>query len=141
MRPLRALALFGVVAAVAACSGGASATPAGPTSAVNAALSDWKIDLGGATGKAGPITFTVTNNGANTHEFVIVKTDTKADALPVASDLVDESAFEPVDEIEDIEPGSGPHTLTVDLAAGHYVILCNIESHYEKGMHTDLVVQ
>jgi uncharacterized cupredoxin-like copper-binding protein len=129
------IALF--VAALAGCSGG---TPAGPVSAINAKLVDWSIDLGGAIGKAGSITFTVTNNGANTHEFVIVKTDTKADSLPVASDLVDESAFEPVDEIEDIAAGA-KGTLTVNLAAGHYVILCNIEQHYAKGMHTDLTVQ
>jgi len=132
----RALAAFGTVALLAACSSG----PAAPTSAITAKLVDWSMDLGGATGKAGAITFTVTNNGANVHEFVIVKTDLKADSLPVTGELVDESAFTPVDEIEDIATGS-TQTLSVDLAAGHYVILCNIEEHYAKGMHTDLTVQ
>jgi uncharacterized cupredoxin-like copper-binding protein len=93
---------------------------------------------GGATGKAGTIAFTVTNNGANVHEFVIVKTDLKADSLPVSGELVDESAFTPVDEIEDIATGS-TQTLTVDLAAGHYVILCNIEEHYAKGSFIRIV--
>ncbi len=141
MRPRRALAILGAVTlVVTACSSGASQAPAGPTSAISATLTEWKMDLGGATGKAGSITFTVSNKGANTHEFVIVATDTKADSLPVADDLVDESAFTPIDEIEDIEPDTSP-TLTVDLAPGHYVILCNVESHYGKGMHADLEVK
>ena len=141
MRPRRVRAALGIVALfVAACSPGASPAPAGGSSAITATLTEWKMDLGGATGKAGSITFTAKNNGANTHEFVIVATDTKADSLPVTDDLVDETAFTPVDEIEDIEPGALP-TLTVDLAAGHYVILCNIEAHYGKGMYADLEVK
>ena len=53
---------------------------------------------------------------------------------------IDESVLTPVDEIEDIAVGATP-TLTVDLAAGHYVLLCNIETHYAQGMHADLDVQ
>jgi uncharacterized cupredoxin-like copper-binding protein len=138
MRP-RALAALSAAVLLAACSGG-TATPAPPASAINAQLVDWKITFDNATGKAGSITFSVSNKGANTHEFVVVKTDLAADKLPVTGNLVDESAFTPVDEIEDIEPGATP-TLTVTLAAGHYVILCNIEEHYGKGMHADLTVQ
>ncbi|MEO8272928.1 MAG: hypothetical protein ABI620_02515 [Chloroflexota bacterium] len=138
MRPRALLALTAAVL-LAACSSPA-ATPAAPASAINAQLVDWKITLDNATGKAGSITFSVSNKGANTHEFVVVKTDLAADKLPVAGNIVDESAFTPVDEIEDIEPNATP-TLTVTLAAGHYVILCNIEEHYGKGMHADLNVQ
>ena len=119
---------------------GGTATPAPPASAINAELVDWKINLDNATGKAGSITFSVSNKGANTHEFVVVQTDLAADKLPVTGNLVDEAAFTPVDEIEDIEPNATP-TLTVTLAAGHYVILCNIEEHYGKGMHADLTVK
>lgn len=136
---LRALAALSAVVLLAACSSPA-ATPGAPASAINAQLVDWKITLDNATGKAGSITFSVANKGSNTHEFVVVKTDLAADKLPVSGNLVDESAFTPVDEIEDIEPNATP-TLTVTLAAGHYVILCNIEEHYGKGMHADLTVQ
>ena len=136
---VRALAALGAVVLLAACSSPA-ATSAPPASAINAQLVDWKITLDNATGKAGEIKFSVSNKGANTHEFVVVKTDLAADKLPVTGNLVDESAFTPVDEIEDIEPNATP-TLTVTLAPGHYVILCNIEEHYGKGMHADLTVQ
>lgn len=136
---LRVLAALSAVVLLAACSSPA-ATPGAPASAIKVELVDWKINLDNATGKAGAITFSVSNKGANVHEFVVVKTDLAADKLPVSGNLVDESAFTPVDEIEDIEPNAAP-TLTVTLAAGHYVLLCNIEEHYGKGMHADLTVQ
>jgi uncharacterized cupredoxin-like copper-binding protein len=125
---------------VAACSSAASPAPAGGASAVGAELSEWAIKLDSSTGKAGAITFSVNNKGEKVHEFVIVKTDLKADSLPVVDDEVDESAFTPVDEIEDIEAGATP-SLAVDLQPGHYVILCNLTSHYQKGMHADFDVQ
>jgi uncharacterized cupredoxin-like copper-binding protein len=135
----RVLVAISAVVLLAACSSPA-ATPAGPASAINATLVDWQIQLDNATGKAGEITFSVSNKGANTHEFVVVKTDLAADKLPVTGNIVDESAFTPVDEIEDIEPNATP-TLKVTLEPGHYVILCNIEEHYGKGMHADFTVK
>ena len=125
---------------VAACSSAASPPPAGGSSTIAAGVSEWAITLDSSTGKAGTIVFNVSNKGEKTHEFVIVKTDQKADSLPVVDDEVDESAFTPVDEIEDIESGTTP-TLSVDLQPGHYVILCNLTSHYQKGMHADFDVQ
>jgi uncharacterized cupredoxin-like copper-binding protein len=41
-----------------------------------------------------------------------------------------------VDEVEDIAVGATP-SLTVDLPAGHYVVICNLPAHYAGGMHTD----
>lgn len=51
-----------------------------------------------------------------------------------------------VDEVEDI-PSGEKQTLTVDLEAGHYVLVCNIvdedeaESHFANGMRTDFEVK
>jgi uncharacterized cupredoxin-like copper-binding protein len=50
------------------------------------------------------------------------------------------------DEIEDIEVGD-TQTLTVDLAAGSYVLICNIydkaekEAHYQQGMRVEFTVE
>lgn len=155
---LLATVLGSIALLVAACSSGASPTPGGgaspttaggasPTTAggggagaVAADLSEWAITLDSSTGKAGTIDFNVNNKGAVTHEFVVVKTDLKADKLPVVDDKVDESAFTPVDEIEDIASAATP-TLSVDLQAGHYVILCNLAGHYGQGMHADFDVE
>lgn len=132
---LGSIALF-----VAACSSGASPSTGGGSSTIAAELSEWQMKLDSSVGKAGSITFNVNNKGEKEHEFVIVKTDVKADSLPVVDEEVDESAFEPVDEIEDIKPGAKP-ALTVDLQPGHYVILCNLTAHYQKGMHADFDVK
>jgi uncharacterized cupredoxin-like copper-binding protein len=118
-----------------------SASPAQSAAAgsVGVELSEWKVVPAAATAAAGPVSFAVTNKGTQVHEFVVVKTDTKADALPVVDNKIDESALTPVDEIEDIAVGASP-TLDVTLEAGHYVLLCNIETHYEQGMGADFDV-
>ena len=144
MRPRLPLAVIAIMALlVAACSSGASpSTGAGAgASTIATELTEWAIKLDSSTGKAGSITFNVSNKGAKEHEFVVVKTDLKSDKLPVTGDdEVDESAFEPVDEIEDIKAGATP-ALIVDLKAGHYVLLCNLTGHYAKGMHADFDVK
>ncbi len=142
----RVVAGLASVVLVAACSsgGGGGASPEGasptPSDSISATLADWSITLSPPVGKAGKITFTIKNNGANTHEFLVVKTDTPADKLPVENDLVPEEQITVVDEAEDIESGKDA-TLTIDnLEPGHYAIICNIESHYQKGMHADFTV-
>jgi uncharacterized cupredoxin-like copper-binding protein len=143
-RQLSILATVGVL--VAGCASGGASPSAAPASSaaggssVAVELSEWKVVPAPATAAAGPVSFAVTNKGTTIHEFVVVKTDMKADSLPVVDHKIDESALTPVDEIEDIEAGANP-TLDVDLDAGHYVLLCNIETHYEQGMYADFDVQ
>ena len=141
-------AVVGLVAAVlvGACSsgGGAGASPTGasptPSDSISATLAEWSITLSPPVGKAGKITFTIKNNGAITHEFLVVKTDTPADQLPVQNGKVVEDQITIVDEAEDIEAGKDA-TLTIDnLAPGHYAIICNVEGHYQTGMHADFTV-
>ncbi len=135
-----------VVGTIAAgCSSGAASPTAAPATSAAAGgsiaveLSEWKVVPASATAAAGSVTFAVTNAGTQVHEFVVVKTDLKADALPVVDNKIDETTLTPVDEIEDIAAGAAP-TLAVDLDAGHYVLLCNIETHYAQGMHADFDV-
>jgi uncharacterized cupredoxin-like copper-binding protein len=126
---------------VVACGGGAaSPTAAGTT--INADLKEFSITLDKSTVAAGDVAFTIANSGTTEHEFVIIKTDTPAADLPTTDGgtEVDESAFEPVDEQEDIEAGASP-TLDVNLSAGHYAIICNLPAHFSSGMHADLTVE
>ena len=139
---LVALVVLGTV--MTGCGGATASPSAAPPASmaagtVAAELSEWKVVATPASATAGPVTFAVKNAGTTIHEFVVVKTDLMADALPVDDDKIDESALTPVDEIEDIAAGS-EESLSVDLAAGHYVLLCNIETHYEQGMHADFTV-
>jgi len=104
---------------------------------IGVTLADYSVTLDSTSLTAGEVTFDVTNDAGQVHEFVVVQTDLAEDALPTddAGDVDEESPkISPVDEIEDIEPGTHP-SLTVALEAGSYVALCNLPGHYRQGMH------
>ncbi len=132
-------AVCAVTLALAACGSGASAPLA---HSATATLSEFTIALDTAKLGAGQATLSIKNDGKITHEFVLVRTDLAAGALPVGSDGgVDEEATEVshVDEAEDIAAGSTA-SLTVSLPAGRYVVFCNLPGHYKGGMHAGIEV-
>jgi len=90
------------------------------------------------TVKAGEVTFTFDNTGTRQHEMVILKTDTPADQLEVGADnKVSEDTS--VGEIGETDAGKTV-VKTFDLAAGNYVLVCNIEKHYAQGMRSAFTV-
>jgi uncharacterized cupredoxin-like copper-binding protein len=87
--------------------------------------------------KSGDVTFTVKNTGTIDHEVVVLKTDTPFDQLKVGeseADKVDESTS--VGETGDpaLKPGETRSFTLTGLAAGNYVLVCNIAKHYGLGM-------
>ncbi|HJX08409.1 MAG TPA: sulfocyanin-like copper-binding protein [Actinomycetota bacterium] len=128
-----AVAMLGAVA----CSSSSSSSSAGgtDTGGVSATEKDFAIDLASSSAPAGSVTFNISNEGPSAHEFVVIETDDAPDALPTKNGTVDEDNLTVVDEAEDIAP-STTATLTTDLEAGSYVIICNVPGHYEAGMHT-----
>jgi len=109
---------------------------------IDVTVSDFKVEPAETSAPAGELTFDITNDAEQTHEFVIFKTDLAPDALPVGDDGdVDEEGegVEHIDEIEDITGGS-TQSLTVSLDAGNYVFSCNLPGHYEQGMHAAFTV-
>ena len=97
------------------------------------------MNLDPATVSAGSVTFTVVNEGVKKHEFVVLSTDVLAADLPIVNDEVNEEDYVVIDEIEDLPPGE-TGTLTVDLAPGHYALICNLKGHMRMGMYTDITV-
>jgi uncharacterized cupredoxin-like copper-binding protein len=118
----------------------ASSGPSAAAGAVKASISEFKLELDSASAPAGSVTFDVTNNGKIDHEFVVFKTDLAADKLPLTADgtTVDEegTGVTAVDEIAEFGPGK-MESLTVDLPAGHYVLICNVPTHYTKGIRAE----
>jgi len=86
---------------------------------------------------AGRVRFTVTNSGTVIHEFVIIKTKTPYDKLPVTKNKVSESKA--IGEIEDVAKGK-TKSATFKLKAGKYVLACNIAKHYGLGMRAPFTV-
>jgi len=118
---------------------------------VEVTLSEWEVVIDKDSVPRGPIDFTITNDGDETHEFVIIKTGIAADELPTTDDgSVDEDApdVDVQQEVEDIESGDRTGR-TYELDAGSYVLICNLvddegettESHYENGMRQGLTVE
>jgi uncharacterized cupredoxin-like copper-binding protein len=109
---------------------------------IDVSLTSYAIAPSADTMNAGDVTFTITNNATDqAHEFVVVSTDLAANSLPLDDNGdVDENQITVVDEVEDLQPGS-TEDLSVNLAAGHYVLMCNQPGHYKQGMYLDFTVQ
>jgi uncharacterized cupredoxin-like copper-binding protein len=120
-------------------SSGSTATSPGGGAGIAATEKDFSIAIDPTEVAAGEVTFTINNEGPSAHEFVVVQTDTAPGDLPVKDGLVEEDGITVVDEAEDIAP-STTATLTIDLDAGQYVIICNLPGHYQQGMNVGLKV-
>ena len=136
-------------ATIAAPTAAAQATAAGPTTsaggsgAVKVTVQEYAVVPASASTKAGDVTFAVTNKGPeDKHEFVVIKTDLAPGELPTKPNgSVDEegAGIKVIDELAEIPVGE-THELKVNLAAGSYVLICNVfiqdenESHYKNGM-------
>jgi len=126
-----------------AASTAASATAASKTAAVTTvpvtlgSPNPFSLDLGTATIPAGKVTFTVKNAGTMVHEFEVLKTTTPGADLKVTNGKADETGN--IGETGDMPAGS-TKTLTLNLKAGHYVVLCNLPGHYQGGMWKNMTV-
>jgi uncharacterized cupredoxin-like copper-binding protein len=135
--------LTAAAALVAGCgsddSASSSSTPAatgGGSGTISVKLNEWAVEPSADSAKAGTVTFDVANDGKLPHELVVLKTDKAAGSLGSGAEVPEPGNQ---GEVEDIGPGESK-TLTLDLAAGHYVLICNISGHYSSGMRTDFTV-
>jgi hypothetical protein len=92
--------------------------------------------------RAGQVRLRIHNIGPDTHELLLVRIG--KDSLPLRHDglTVDEDALEPLHPVvvEGMERGRGDE-VRVNLAAGRYVLFCNMAGHYLSGMHTRVIVR
>lgn len=99
-----------------------------------------KLDKTSVT--AGEVIFKVHNDAVTeNHEMVLVKLKSANEVIPLnaAKHRVDESKLKSLGEVADLKPGKDGQ-LKVKLAAGSYVLLCNIKGHYESGMKANFTV-
>ena len=125
-----------VISAVSCGRGGSGSGGA----SVQVTLKDFSIAVDPASVNAGTVSFDITNDGPSTHELAIVRTDKAPDDLPVENGEIPEGEIDIVDEQEDIAPSTST-TLSVDLSAGSYVLVCNLPGHYQQGMHAAFTVR
>jgi uncharacterized cupredoxin-like copper-binding protein len=149
MRKLLILLVLSPACLLAACGGDdsettasapkATSTPAADSGgATTVKASEFKFDPATLNVKAGKVKLTLDNTGQFEHELVVLKTDAKPGALKVSGGKVSED--DSVGEIEELK-GGATKSHTFDLQPGHYVFVCNIPTHYGKGMRGELVVK
>ena len=137
------------VVALLACGGvltGCSTTPierGTRVTEVRVEAKDFKLTLSASTWPAGPVRIRFDNHGPDTHELLVFESGQAASALPMRLDgsSVDEDSahlHQVLDE-QGTPPGES-QTVTVNLAPGHYVVLCNMSGHYMAGMREEVTV-
>ena len=109
--------------------------PVASETTIDVSLREFVVEPSIHTAPAGTITFNVTSDASIFHNFKVIATDLDPDALPVDDALfaVDEEQVDVVVSTVDLDPGE-QETLTVELAAGGYVLICNVPTHYGFGM-------
>ncbi len=142
----RVAAALATVMLVAACAGGADVPVGTPVASTNGdggvrvELAEWSVKAP-ASAKAGKLEFTARNNGSTPHELVVLRTDTNATALQKnASGLVDEAKYGAVGKTKQLVQGQ-TEPLEATLAAGKYVLICNVPGHYGLGMRAAFTVE
>jgi uncharacterized cupredoxin-like copper-binding protein len=106
--------------------------------ALSTRTADFTVTSNERTVPAGLVDLDVTNAGPLPHELILFKTDFTDDKLPLDRDgrvIEDaEGIVNAFDTGDNIPAGENRH-FDIALTAGNYVMLCNLPTHYGKGMH------
>jgi uncharacterized cupredoxin-like copper-binding protein len=138
MFPRVVAALAALALVIVTCAQPAADAPAG--SQVVAEMADYKITLNVPSVKAGSVKIGVRNLGTMEHSFEVIKTDLAPDKLPTDAASAKAKEDGKVGEIKSIPAGKSA-SVTIDLAPGKYVFICNVPGHYQLGMHTGFTVE
>jgi uncharacterized cupredoxin-like copper-binding protein len=119
-----------------------SAAPAGAQQQVAVSLNDppFEVIANPSSVTAGAVDFQVSNDSQIFfHNLRVIRTDLAPDALPVSGFQVDEAQVNVVASSQDLAKGA-TETVSANLAAGNYVLICNIPNHYGAGQFTAFTV-
>ncbi len=106
-------------------------------STVNIVMKDRSFQSSTRTVQAGKVTFVVRNAGTVEHEFVVLRTDKHHHLLSMVGQQASDVGAK--GKIEEFAAGRTKR-LTLTLAPGKYVLLCNLPGHYKSGQAVGLVV-
>ena len=140
LRWMRRILLAGLLPLLVAAACAPAAPEADITKGqIRADLKEYVVGLTSATVRAGQVTFIARNIGTSAHDLIVIKTDLAADKLPVDGPTQKARTDGRVDGVEEVPPGQN-RNLRIDLPAGHYLVICNVPTHYQLGMRTELNV-
>ena len=136
-----------VLGALLALAGALAPALVSADDSVGVQLAEFMLTPDTATVEAGAITFNVENGGTFPHEFLVIRTDLAPDALPTAGEgQVDEAQLDVVGNVRPPLDGGASGSVTLNLSAGSYVLICNVfddafpPGHYGRGMSAAFTV-
>ena len=129
MRRISVLALLGLLI-LSGCGGG-------PSKSMRVIMTDFAFTPNTFTVPAGePISIELTNNGAATHSFIIMKAGAQVQGHFTDADKANIFWEEP-----SVAPGQSTKTsFNAPSEPGEYQIVCGVPAHFESGMVATLVV-
>ena len=136
--PTRCLryAVLGILIVMSLSLAGCASTARGASTTLSVVLTDFTFQPAAFTIPAGKeISVSVTNKGANVHEFVIMKPGAKVD--PPFGDKDEGNIYW---EIDDVQPGQTKTGKFMAPGPGTYQIVCGQPKHIEMGMVGTLTV-
>jgi uncharacterized cupredoxin-like copper-binding protein len=136
----RGMTLLALVAGlvVSSCSQAPETLP--PDVQLVVDMKEYSVTLNTPTLKAGVVKIGIRNVGTMVHDFDLIKTDLPFDKLPIDNAAAKAKTDGLVRQMQNIAPNRVT-TLEVNLAAGSYVIICNVAGHYQLGMRAALKVE
>ena len=110
----------------------------GPSTSLHVVMTDFAFSPNAFTVPAGqPISLQLTNNGAATHSFIIMKAGTQ-----VQGHFTDADKANVFWEQAAVAPGQSVNaTFTSPGEPGDYQVVCGVPAHFESGMVATLTVE
>ncbi|MBI2773306.1 MAG: copper-binding protein [Chloroflexi bacterium] len=102
-------------------------------------LKEHTISLTSREVRSGTVTFVSRNRGSIAHDLIVLRTDLTPDKVPLDTNTQKAKEDGRVGGVEEIAPGKNAN-LRLELAPGHYVLICNVPTHFQLGMRTELTV-
>jgi uncharacterized cupredoxin-like copper-binding protein len=127
-------AFLAAMATLAAVPVAASSRPA---AVLHADVAEWSIVPSAGVVSAGEVRIVVRNLGEETHAFMVARTHSFAQSLPLRGD---HAMAHPVVAAVELEPGETA-TIRLRLRRGSYVMLDNLPWHYWKGTAVPFAVR
>lgn len=143
LKVLLSMSALGLLAMMlVGCSGNVSAKHVIPDNEVHVTLHSFEIVADKLTVPAGNVTFKATNTDVVNHEMLVIPVADANIELPynALTSRLSEDGLTSMGEVPEIE-GNTNGEVTLDLAPGTYILLCNLVGHYQSGMHTVLTVE
>ena len=109
---------------------------------ITGSVQEWKVNVSAQTAEAGEVIFAMANYGSIQHEFLVTKTSYDPGKIPIGTNNrfdEEDKGLSVVDEIPEWAVNESK-VLKINLEAGTYELLCNLEGHYANGMHTTFMV-